>query len=214
MRESKHQKIRKSLLICFLAYSFVPTALEAGLLISGGLAWSAFSFQPESDEITKNYYSISPELIVGYSFGQKFDLALSTHYSPGHLGRANIGKEHASLQFMGLQCGIRLKNSVFLGLKSGQSSYQLLSYEKNTDQIRGAWKGLSSGLIIGSISKINKTNYWQVSLELLHSSLEPEDSTALSNNSKIKKLDQFRLSLTYTFNSFIKSLRSKFRHLF
>ena len=211
----------KGLFILTLHSSVQPPQAKAGLLISGGLGWGLFTFEPEHEEVTHNYFGVGPELTLGFSFLQKIDIALFVNYTPGHRGRATIGEENASLVFTGGQLSFRLKDKVFFGIRGGQANYHLLKYELGTDEVIGHWIGPTGGIIIGSIYKVNKTNYWQLSLDIMHSVLDKQDLTPqevqkieASSTTGKRRLDSFRLTVNYTFNSFIKSLRSAFKRLF
>lgn len=204
-----------SLLILTSLFSGTKPAL-AGWLLSPSLGWGMFAFRPLQEEKTPNYYGISVQSLAGYSFSQKFDLALYGCYAPGRQGAARLAEESASLLSYGLQVSLRLREKILLGLRGGGSRYRLITASGAADEVSGSWPGRGGGLVLGALIPIDKHNFWELSVEMSQLSIEVGAQPNSDQSSQLRMLDSFRLALSYTFNSFIshQSSSNLFKNIF
>lgn len=194
------------------ALFFLPTALQAGMLISGSLSPSVFSLRPKVSESTPNYYSISPGFNFGYAFGQIIESSLFINYSPASYSHFSLSKD-VSLFSYGLQLATWIKEEVIFGVKGGLAQYKLMKSGEVENELTGAWEGPSAGAFMGTIIKISKSQFIQLSFDYTQVTLK---SNQPEFEGEIRTLDQVSLNVTYTFNHFVKYLlkNSLFQNVF
>lgn len=202
----------------FLLLSFFllnGESLLAGWLISPGLSWSVFSFEPLAHEATPNYYGYAPQILLGYSGGQIFDVALFSSYTPGRPGSPFIGQESASLALYGVNLGFRLRDSLAFGFRGGGSQYQLSKANPKLTEVYGRWTGAFGSIYGASLWKINREAFWQLAFEWAQVQLSPQKVPLTATPVKERTAAQMSLTLSYTFNGFInqKIENSLFRNV-
>lgn len=184
--------------------------VNAGLLFSASAHWSVFAFRPVVEQDSSpNYYGLGPGLVAGYSLFQAFDAAAFVDYTPGQRGAPNIQNETASLTHYGLQIAMRLEDKVYLGIKVGQGVYHLVRKDSIEDEVEGLWQGPSGGLMLGAIHKEDKRNYWQLTLEFMHTTAGRIQQAKGSPVQHDRQLDSFKLSISYTYNDFVNHMMKR-----
>ena len=183
---------------------WAPTAMAGWLAGAGGSA-VVFSLRPVDFESTPNYYGLGPTAYAGYSFKQTVDLLGIVSYTPGHTGRAIIGKEQALLLSYGGQVGVRIEEQAYIALFAGTTDYRLV--QATADAVKGYWQGSSGGIRIGSLFKLDKERYWQVSLHYMFAALALKSDHEL--DVKERDLDGIGFTMSYTFNGFVSGSRRR-----
>ena len=183
----------------------VPRDGLGGWLLSPGAQVGVFSFQPEDEEPTPNYYAVGPRLSLGYSLAQRFDGALIATYSPGSKGAAVLGEEQASLVFSGFVLALRLEEALYLGIKGGEARYHLVRASGAPGEVEGAWIGPSGSVALGAIFEVERDASWELCLEMQHAVLSQVKGGVVTGGGVKRRLNQVALSLTYSYNSFVNS---------
>ena len=190
-----------------------------GVLFSGGGTVRYFSFQPIEHENTLNYGTIGIVTTLGYSFLQVYDIGLVGFYTTakedgrfGSKGINGLSSEDLAFAGGGGQVGVRISQSVYVGLQGGQARYQSYNKTMTEHTVEGRWEGPFGGLVLGSIHKVDKKNYIQLSFEFVHAVLDKVEKQEVSadqlvEESKSRSVDQFGVTLTYTFNGFMNRFR-------
>ncbi|MFK7823134.1 MAG: hypothetical protein AB8G05_03195 [Oligoflexales bacterium] len=109
-----------------------------------------------------------------------------------------------------------MEDKVYFGFKAGQGRYHLVKKNSIQDEVEGIWQGPSGGLMIGAIHKEDKRNYWQLTLEFLHTMVGKIKLREGELQSEERRIDCFKLTLSYTYNDFINHMirRSIFKNIF
>lgn len=179
----------------------------AGPLASVSLSWNSFSFAPKEEEATPNYYAYGPGLKLGYSFGQVFDVVAYGSYLPAKRRRAAFGKEDVNLFGYGGELAFRFDKAVYFNVHGGPYKYQLI-HRTRDDELSGEWAGIGGGLGLGAIFPVNKSNFWQVSLEFTHIGVTLKDEIEAYETNEKRTMDVFTVALAYVFNANVTSLQS------
>lgn len=195
-----------SLSLCRIALALVAIIsaepVFGGVLISPGVHSKAFSFRPNGDEATPNYFGYGGSLRLGYSVAQVLDLALFYSYTPGRTDSAwNPANGDALHRFGGIALGLRIAKSVFVEGRVGRLDYSLLTHS-NPNEIGGHYTGLGAGGSVGGIIPVNASHFWQITLDAdvgskMHMLGETGEDT--------RSIDAVSLSLAYVFNHFFNS---------
>ena len=171
---------------------------EAGALVSPSVRWGAYAFRPLEQESTPNYFGVGGGIRAGYSIGQTVDFALFYDYIPGKLEHSGTPIEHTSaLSFGGFEVGFRILESLFLAGRVGRMDFHLFD-RTDPNEIGGHWAGLGAGGSVGGIVKIDRSKFWQVSLDANSgTSLNDVDDGASgsSGERQIRQIDNFCLSV-------------------
>lgn len=196
---------------------FWTPASSAGVLLSTSLSWSVFSVRPlEESHDSPNYYGLGPGVVVGYSLFQKFDLAAFADYTPGVRGEISPGKEELSLVRYGGLLAVRIEEKVYLGIKGGLGVYHLMTKKFDEFELPGMWQGPCGTIMIGAIHKADKENFWQLTFEITHMIIDKIQLEKGELREGKRRLDEFRLTASYSFNGFFNHLigKSLFRNVF
>ncbi|MFK7872836.1 MAG: hypothetical protein AB8C84_06635 [Oligoflexales bacterium] len=171
-----------------------------------------FAFQPLQNESTPNYIGVGPSVMLGYSFMQVFDLGGFGFYTPGGTKAFHPGKENAYYAGYGAQLGVRISESVYVAFLGGSSLYQSV-LKASENELDGRWEGPVGGIVLGSIHRVDKKNYWQVSFEMMHGLLSSKDTeeniASQQEGEDHRSIDQVGVSVTYTFNGFMSGFRRR-----
>ena len=176
----------------------LATKACGGILLSSSLAWSAFAFRPANYEDSPNYRAVGPAFAVGYSYARAFDGAAYVNYIPGTQKNAKFGKEDAHLLLYGLELALRVNDAVFLGLRGGVGRYKFIKLNTDFD-VPGEWQGNAAGFVLGAIHKVDKHNFWQLSLLLHHAMLARQLKSPSNGANDLRRIDAFSLAVSYTF---------------
>ena len=166
-----------------------------------GVRAGVMSFDAKDEEPTPNYYGVGGALSVGYSAGQKLDMALFGQYSPGKKNRPIANDEDASFFAYGGELGVRFANSVYMGARGGTAAYNLL-IPPTEHEIDGKWSGPAVGFSIGSYMNRDRdgASSWQATLDVLHAIISPADEVAESYGDEKRRITCFSFSVAYVFN--------------
>lgn len=180
---------------------FTPTPCLAGLLIAPGMRAGVMSFEDKDGEPTPNYYGIGGALSVGYSVGQKLDLALFGQYSPGKQKRPVVNEEDATLFAYGGEIGGRFSDRVYFAVRGGSATYNLLAPPRE-NEINGKWSGPAFGFSVGAyfVTDREGSSSWQATLDVLHAIITPSDPVADAYGDDSRRITCFSFSLTYVLN--------------
>lgn len=193
------------------------SAALGGVLLTTSLSWSVFSVRPlEETHKSPNYYGLGAGLVIGYSLFQKFDLGAYTDYTPGVRAQVSPGKEELSLVRYGALLATRIEEKIYLGLKGGLGVYHLMTKKNDDYELPGMWQGPGGTLMIGAIHKADKENFWQLTFEITHMVLDKIQLEKGEVREGKRRLDEFRLTASYSFNGFFNHLigKSLFRSVF
>jgi len=180
---------------------FAASTAYGGFLLAPGLRSGVMSFDDKDSEPTPNYYGFGGALSVGYSAGQKFDMALFGQYSPGKQKRPVANAEDASLFAYGGEIAARINDRVYFGVRGGTATYNLLAPPQE-NEINGKWTGPAFGFSIGAFASQDRDGMhaWQVTLDALHAIVSPVDEVAKFYEDDKRRITCFSLSLTFVFN--------------
>ncbi len=167
---------------------------SAGMLASGAMKWQTLAMRPLTDEPTPNYYGYGLELQVGYSFARKWDLALYTSYTPMRLSSAAFGADDLVTFDYGIVTGLRLAETVYLGLRGGWLHYDLTNKIK-PEETDGNWRGFCGFFEVGTFWSLRKADALQVGVLVGHGGLE-----RLDQDDKKRFIDTFGVTMTYVYN--------------
>ncbi len=186
-----------------MAWLSMPTAAEAGAFLGLNLKTGLFSFRPVADEPTSNFYGLGPELTLGYSIGQVWDILAYGSYSMGNVGSLGSQKDGASLLGYGLLLGARMGEVAYLAMKGGLSEYQLdTKSPKDLYVVTGGWAGNELGFQLATVSKVDKRDFFQIFVEYMH--IIAKDSSGQVTIER--KVDHINLGMTFTFNNLVHDL--------
>jgi hypothetical protein len=196
-------------LLCCLA--IVSSSAFAGYKLSGELGASALSFRAKKGETTPNYYSLSPGFSLGYSDEQVFDGGFFFRYYPGSYGQIKL-KTDLTILYYGVQASAWFKEEVVIGGRAGFGNYQATKHNiKN--EVPGRWEGLGGSVFLGTLFKITKSQFIELSFEYTQLQVKPKAGTT---EKLVRTIDVISLNLNYTFNHFVRYLleNSLFRSVF
>lgn len=194
------------LFLLLLACGLGPKG-EAGILLSGSAQWGIFAFRPiDERQNVPNYYGLGGGVVAGYSLFQAIDAAVFIDYIAGNRSRLHPSEQDASLVQYGGQLGLRLEDKLFFALKGGQGVYHLVAKDYIFEEVTGIWQGKAGAFVMGAIYKIDKRRYWQLSLELMHVVLDKIQLIEGEIRPGKRKVDAFKVVVSYTFNSFVNHL--------
>lgn len=192
----------RPLLPSLLALWCTPVA-EAGWYVASHAKWGAFAARPQATEATPNYYGYGIGLGSGYSISQFFDLGLYGSYLPGNRQEAKLGEPDAELALYGGELAFRFGQAVYLGFRGGATQYNMPTAQaEKPEELTGAWTGMGGAVSVGGIVKLDRQNFLQTSIELLHTTMESKTDPTLGE----RKLDAFAVTFGYTFNDYTSTL--------
>lgn len=186
---------RATFLSSALFAGLAPAVAEAGVYAAPAIRWSSFAFRPEADEPTPNYYAYGASAALGYSVGQILDLGAFYTYIPARLGSPALKPPSATLDAYGGELGLRIADSVYIGFRGGQARYSLMK-QTRPEEVPGKAKGSAGSVAIGAVMRTAKQSFFQTSLEVLHTVLEPVDSEKGK-----RRIDAFSLSVAWVYNA-------------
>lgn len=169
----------------------------AGFLIAPSAGWTNFAFRPVDDEPTPNYFGYNGRLLLGYSFKQKLDFGLSGQYVPATLKSAKLHQD-ATLQMYDFNLGVRIADAVYVGGHYGLLHYRLNDQTADYEAL-GEYSGNQGGVELGAIFRLDKSNFWQISVDFGYADVTGEDENGLERN---RIIDMFVVRLTYVYNHF------------
>jgi hypothetical protein len=188
----------KFLVMIGLVAAFASASIAfGGTLISPGVSWSNFVFEPVDNEATPNYYGYGAKLTLGYSVDQVWDLGFYGQYIPGKLKAASTINPDATVMSYGLETALRVNHSLYLGVRGGPTTYHLLRHVE-PEQVDGEWEGLSGSAMLGLILPASKQVFWQFTAEYGTASLRRKD---LDLDSENRRLSIFSVMLSFVLNS-------------
>lgn len=167
----------------------------AGMLATAGMGWQTMAFRPLTDEPTPNYYGYAAEGVLGYSVGQILDLGLDFNYIPFRHGSASVGDGDVQYHSIGGTIGLRLGESVYMGVDAGLHDYQLLKSETIND-VDGHWSGTGGNVTIAAVFPLKKHMFGQVGVVVGSATLERKDQSSADK----RVIDRFGITMSYVFN--------------
>lgn len=170
---------------------------RAGVLVSAAAKWGSFAARPLDSEPTPNYYGLGLGMNFGYSFSQVFDVTFFSHYLPAHLEASKLGAEGAHMFSYGGEIGLRFSQSVFLAIRAGSGRYKLIQEQQSDDleEVAGSWQGPAGGFSVGAVHPLDKENFFQTSLDVLHAITVDNDNLVDGK----RRFDLFTISVSYVF---------------
>lgn len=181
-----------------IAMSSLSRTGLAGTLVVPAIGWSNFVFEPKEQEATPNYYGYGGRLSLGYSIHQVLDLAIYGQYIPGRRNAASTINPDAQMTSYGLQTGLRIKNALYIGVRGGSTSYNLLVPPQEINEVAGHWEGLGATGELGVILPASKQVFWQFSAEYGSSTMTRKD---LDEEGEHRRLSVFSVMLSFVLNS-------------
>lgn len=192
----------RSLLLAALALWCTPAA-HAGWYVAPHAKWGAFAARPQATEATPNYYGYGVGLGTGYSISQFFDLGLYGSYLPGNRQEAKIGEPNAELALYGGELAFRFAQTVYLAFRGGATQYNMPTAQaEKPEELTGVWTGTGGAVSLGGIVKLDRQNFLQTSIEVLHTTMESKTDPTLGE----RELDAFAVTFGYTFNDYTSTL--------
>jgi len=191
--------LRVAVFLLLLNIIIQSSAVSAGPLVSLGVHWNNFAFEPldEGDPVA-NFYGAGGELNLGYTMARIFSLSTWGSYTPSSMKNVEVGREDAVLWAYGGKLGFNIWKSVFFNLHAGQYTYGLIFNERPTE-LDGRWAGPGGGLAMGGIFPgKNKAGFWTLGVEFTRSLMKKMKVEDESDDST-RKLDVFAVSLSYVF---------------
>ena len=180
--------------ICTLC-SYAPDAIS-GVLISQGINWNNFVFEPETNEKTPNYYGYGGRISVGYSVAQIWDLALYGQYAPGRLNAAELLKEDARVYSYGAETAFRIADAVYVGGRGGIAGYGL-SHRNLPEEVSGRWEGVGGNVSLGLIMPVSRVNMWQASIDFGQVSVKPVENPSAAT----RRISTISVTLAFVYNN-------------
>ena len=188
---------------CFILILVVYSAAlteeaQAGFLLSPGVSWRSFSFQPRDKEPTPNYYGYGFGLNLGWSIGQVVDVVGYGRYTPARLKKAEPLQENATLWGYGGELAFRLARTIYVAGRGGRYFYNLL-HQKDENEVRGRWAGVGGGGSVGAQFNTSRTSGWQISVDYTRIFLKKEELGEQEEDIG-RTMDAFSLSLCFLIN--------------
>lgn len=167
----------------------------AGWYLMPEVLWTTYVHRPVANEDTTNLYGVGAQLSLGYSLWQGVDLGLFGGYLPGTPQYAKFGKGDATLVLYGGELGLRMAQSLYVGLRGGMAKYRL-DNQTQAAELAGDWKGPGGGVALAAVTPVSKTAFIQASLEFSEYVLAMGTDTGTVK----RKLDVFGLGIAYMWN--------------
>lgn len=183
---------------CVLLAMFLSLSLPAygGMIWGVSSQWQNLSFQPEEQEDTPNFYGLGLRGDFGYSVAKSVEARLFASYNYSNKGAAKFFEGDVNIGSYGASIGVRLVDSVYLGVEYGVLYYHTPSHHIHNEYV-GRWDGTTLNLNLAGYWKAGRKSYWQVGLQLGGGSLLEEDSV----DDEERKVDTIALNVTYLFIS-------------
>lgn len=171
---------------------FIPSLARAGVVAGLGLHWQNFSFQPEQEEDTPNYYGYGAHGQFGYSIHNIVDLKLIGALTPSQVNEASAFDGDIDFSTYGGEIGVRAAGAAYIGFGYERVVYYTRSHHIHNDPV-GRWEGAGPSLSVAGFWPAMKKTYWELGLSL--------SSAELANNQITSKrqIDMISLNVTYLF---------------
>jgi hypothetical protein len=179
---------------------FVESKSEAGMLVTAGMQWANFVFEPKAQEETPNYYGYGARTSAGYSLDQVLDVAIYGEYSPGRLNSASSSGSTALVTDYGAEIGVRILQTMYLGARGGQWNYQLTRRTAD-EEIGGSWTGVGGAASFGMLVPVNKEVQWQASLDFGQALIKKKNYEADDVEKKARVISRASVTVSFVYNS-------------
>jgi hypothetical protein len=188
-----------------------PFHAQAALFFAASTGWHVFSFQPEQEEITPNYYGIASQFNLGTSLSKRLDLSAFGAYVPGGAHIPKLGHEAARLIEYGGEISWQFLDA-FVAIKGGPVAYIQRKSEEMKGEVAGNWHGAGGGLEVGGVQKTKYNQSWQISLAYFYILLQSPDQEQFAS----RHVHQIGLQARFTFGGLFKQFlqNTLFDHLF
>ncbi len=193
-------KLIFTLIFTLASMFFLESKSEAGMLVTAGMQWANFVFEPKVQEETPNYYGYGARTSAGYSLGQNLDLAVYGEYSPGRLNSASSSGSTAVLLDYGAEIGVRILQTMYLGARGGQWNYRLTRRTAD-EEVGGSWIGLGGAASFGMLVPVNKEVQWQASLDFGQALLKKHKFEVDDVDKKARVISRASVTISFVYNT-------------